>query len=744
MYAFSPLNYDIFSTPNPPLPVLPCNPCYLISTPMGVIEFLCDRRFHRTFVLPPNLNTDRPGSYRTSYADYGDAESNAVVLFCGALMGTRFCYSPLDQLAKAFNVRIIHPDRPGIGEMVPRLLAHLNISHVSLASHSGGDIYLINTILTYPNLLHPVSPYICFFAPWVHPSHSKVTHLRATELLPAPMIGKFASVARFISENIVPLAGTGEMFLHNVKGTLRRASNTPAPVPLAATTSRSRTPSKSSRRPLINLNDPQVVEELRRQITSFVFAESSEGISADARLFMKKPRTVSWCSPSLLWDDIDYAVPLLSKIISEDDRLIGSSRICVIDTFHAEEDNMVGERGKQWFDECWSLTPGAKFSVRHAAAPVASAQSPKSYTYRSMTVPGTEHNLLMDPSFGASELWLQRVRESFPVLSKVEFAEGATSISTASHSDDKKRKFRFFIGRLKHVTRGVTSQGPLPRSGLSQSSLIVSSRSEMQINPQRAKQLTENITSITSRINAASKGNKQVRLIAVSKLKPANDILALHQPPHQPLQTHFGENYIQELLEKSKLLPPTIHWHMIGGLQSNKCKTLAEQIPNLFCVSSVDSAKKANELEKGRKALLEWNKDAQILRVKVQVNTSGEESKSGVEPEDTLALCKHVVDACPHLQLTGLMTIGAIARSKETTAENENEDFERLRGVREEVARQLGWGLERLELSMGMSADFEGAVGQGSDEVRVGSQIFGERPQRKDAVVKEQVAEEKS
>lgn len=82
---------------------------------MEVIEFLCERRFHRMFTLPPNPDTDRPKPYRTSYADYGDANSNAVVLFCGALMGTRFCYSPLDQLAKAYNVRIIHPDRPGIG-----------------------------------------------------------------------------------------------------------------------------------------------------------------------------------------------------------------------------------------------------------------------------------------------------------------------------------------------------------------------------------------------------------------------------------------------------------------------------------------------------------------------------------------------------------------------------------------------------------------------------------------------------
>jgi pyridoxal phosphate enzyme (YggS family) len=196
---------------------------------------------------------------------------------------------------------------------------------------------------------------------------------------------------------------------------------------------------------------------------------------------------------------------------------------------------------------------------------------------------------------------------------------------------------------------------------------------------------------------------------------------------------------VQELLEKSRLLPRSIQWHFIGGLQSNKCKQLAEQIPNLWCVSSVDSEKKCNELEKGRKALVEKDGDGVEgkLGVKVQVNTSGEESKSGVEPGDALALCKHVVEKCPHLELSGLMTIGAIARSKATTEETKNEDFEALKEIRGKVAEGLGWEEDKLELSMGMSSDFEGAIAMGSDEIRVGSDIFGERPAKKDAVVVE-------
>lgn len=158
-------------------------------------------------------------------------------------------------------------------------------------------------------------------------------------------------------------------------------------------------------------------------------------------------------------------------------------------------------------------------------------------------------------------------------------------------------------------------------------------------------------------------------------------------------------------------------------------------------MNSVDSEKKGYELDKGRKALAErddgMGEGERLLRVMVQVNTSGEEAKSGVEPADALALCKYITSSCPHLVLTGLMTIGAIARSQATTPENENEDFVALREVRDKVAEGLGWEKERLELSMGMSADFEGAIAQGSDEVRVGSEIFGERPPRKEAVVVE-------
>ncbi|KHN97360.1 alanine racemase family protein (ISS) [Metarhizium album ARSEF 1941] len=253
---------------------------------------------------------------------------------------------------------------------------------------------------------------------------------------------------------------------------------------------------------------------------------------------------------------------------------------------------------------------------------------------------------------------------------------------------------------------------------------------EMRVDPTRAQALVAQLTSVKERISALANG-RHVRLVAVSKLKPANDILALHQAPNP--HCHFGENYTQELAQKAQLLPKTIQWHFIGG----HCKALAK-IPNLFCVSSVDTLKKANLLDTTRGAVLASDPSLPKLSVHVQVNTSGEEAKSGCAPgQETVALCREIITNCRHLHLLGLMTIGAIARSKATTAENENEDFVALREQRDLVAEELALEHGRLQLSMGMSEDFEGAIVLGTDEVRIGSTIFGTRPAKADAKIRE-------
>ncbi|KAK9365279.1 hypothetical protein V1509DRAFT_571334 [Lipomyces kononenkoae] len=241
--------------------------------------------------------------------------------------------------------------------------------------------------------------------------------------------------------------------------------------------------------------------------------------------------------------------------------------------------------------------------------------------------------------------------------------------------------------------------------------------------PDRAKILLQALSSVSSRI-ATVAGQDQSkphlpRLVAVSKLKPASDIQILYEyAGHR----HFGENYVQELVDKAGHLPRDIQWHFIGSLQSNKCATLAS-IPNLFAVETVDAVKKARKLNEAR------NEDWQKLNVFIQVNTSGEESKSGAAPgEDTVDVARYIMNECPRLNLLGLMTIGSIARSNAAAGGEQNEDFTTLLETKHLVESELG--IKELELSMGMSQDFEDAIRQGSTNVRVGSVIFGARPPR--------------
>eukprot|EP00262_Sarcandra_glabra_P017745 TRINITY_DN6178_c0_g1_i1.p1 TRINITY_DN6178_c0_g1~~TRINITY_DN6178_c0_g1_i1.p1 ORF type:complete len:275 (+),score=26.25 TRINITY_DN6178_c0_g1_i1:146-970(+) len=203
-----------------------------------------------------------------------------------------------------------------------------------------------------------------------------------------------------------------------------------------------------------------------------------------------------------------------------------------------------------------------------------------------------------------------------------------------------------------------------------------------------------------------------VRVVAVSKTKPVSLIRQVYDAGHRS----FGENYVQEFIEKAPQLPPDIEWHFVGHLQSNKVKSLLTTVPNLDMVESVDDEKIANYLNRavagiGRKP----------LKVLVQVNTSGEVSKSGVEPSGCVDLVKHIKMECPNLVFSGLMTIGMLDYT--STPEN----FRALSNCRAEVCKALGITEDQCELSMGMSGDFEQAIEMGSTNVRIGSTIFGAR-----------------
>ncbi|PAN26528.1 hypothetical protein PAHAL_5G019000 [Panicum hallii] len=202
------------------------------------------------------------------------------------------------------------------------------------------------------------------------------------------------------------------------------------------------------------------------------------------------------------------------------------------------------------------------------------------------------------------------------------------------------------------------------------------------------------------------------RVVAVGKTKPVSMLRQLYDAGHRC----FGENYVQEIVTKAPQLPEDIRWHFIGHLQSNKVKPLLAAVPNLDMVEGVDNEKVANHLDRAVNSL-----GREPLKVLVQVNTSGEESKSGIDPSRCVELAKHVKLACPHLIFSGLMTIGM--KDYSSTPEN----FKALVACKLEVCKALEIPTEQFELSMGMSGDFEQAIEMGSTNVRIGSTIFGPR-----------------
>ena len=207
---------------------------------------------------------------------------------------------------------------------------------------------------------------------------------------------------------------------------------------------------------------------------------------------------------------------------------------------------------------------------------------------------------------------------------------------------------------------------------------------------------------------AAKRDPETIRLLAVSKGQSAEAIRAAYALG----QRAFGENYVQEALAKAAALAdlPDIEWHLIGPLQSNKARLAAE---HFAWVQTIDRAKIAERLSAGRDAHLPQ------LNACVQVNISGEKSKSGVEPDTALALLREVA-SLPRLVVRGLMGI-----AEETSdVARQRSQFRSLRELYEK-ARAEGIALDTL--SMGMSADLEAAIAEGATLVRIGTALFGER-----------------
>ncbi len=225
--------------------------------------------------------------------------------------------------------------------------------------------------------------------------------------------------------------------------------------------------------------------------------------------------------------------------------------------------------------------------------------------------------------------------------------------------------------------------------------------------------LRENLEEVKANIDAAAKkagrAREDVTLIAVSKTKPVSMIREVYDLGVRD----FGENRVQEIIEKYDQLPDDIRWHLIGHLQTNKVKYIIDKV---CLIHSVDSYKLAQEISK------EACKRSRSVDILIEVNVAGEESKFGVRPDELEDLVRSIAKL-PGICIKGLMTVAPYV----VDSEENRSVFVKMKQFAVDISRKSIDNVCMDYLSMGMSGDYTVAVEEGSTMVRVGTSIFGER-----------------
>lgn len=225
--------------------------------------------------------------------------------------------------------------------------------------------------------------------------------------------------------------------------------------------------------------------------------------------------------------------------------------------------------------------------------------------------------------------------------------------------------------------------------------------------------IKDNLHTVEENIAAACRRGGRtrgdVKLIAVSKTKPVEML----QEAYDLGCRDFGENKVQELIDKYERMPEDVRWHMIGHLQRNKVKYIVDKV---YMIHSVDSVRLAEEISK------EAVKKNVTVSVLVEVNVSGEESKFGTCVDETVSLVENI-SKLPNIIVKGLMTIAPYVENSE-----ENRlYFAKLKQIYVDIIHKNIDNVFMEELSMGMTGDYEVAIEEGATYIRVGTGIFGER-----------------
>ncbi|KAJ5206706.1 hypothetical protein N7472_003154 [Penicillium cf. griseofulvum] len=342
-------------------------------------SYVSNSRFHRSLTIE---STPTHGPLNVTYGDYGrEPDKNGTtptILFMPGMFSSRYIGICLHAIAEKWGVRVLVVDRPGMGnftevplaqrvsiwiETVPRLLAHLGIRHVSLASHSAGTIYLLNTLYYCRDILYPEKPMVSLLAPWVDPAKSGCTSMKMAQYIPTPAFKLWHHIPRlFVAKDGSAAAMSGTMIAN-----------------LTASFPSSSGDEQAKNRLYISQNyglDVDQQKEIDSSMMQCMFAENTVGSNSEAlQCLRKEPNTWGKCE--------DYEVCVRELVERERGR--GGTPLKV-QIFFGETDSMIGKKGQAYVEKCWQA---------------AHVDSRGAVEFDSKVVSGTDHDTVV-PS---AEVW---------------------------------------------------------------------------------------------------------------------------------------------------------------------------------------------------------------------------------------------------------------------------------------------------------------------------------------------------
>ncbi|ATY64477.1 alpha beta hydrolase fold-1 [Cordyceps militaris] len=339
-----------------------------LSARAEAAAYISQASFHKKFTIPA---TTSHGDLTFSYSDVGvspeEQTSTAkvpVILFHPGLFASRYVGVSLHALAKHLGIRVLTVDRPGFGsstevpldtrvdiwvEVVPLLLAHLNIPHITIVSHCAGTVYALNLLSRCRDLLDPGRPMSVLLAPWVDPQHSKMTMMQVAQYIPSPAYSLFNGLSRFAARGMLTTVSSSEA-VFNAFGMGQRSE-------AEEQTVQSWQQDNSLKLERECGLSTKIQGALQLQTVEHIFSENTSGSSDEARHCARKATRGSWGKA----DNYQVFVQELAqqeRVRNESHAERASTAKLRVMAFFAATDHIIGEGGRQYVEKCWKGSPG--------------------------------------------------------------------------------------------------------------------------------------------------------------------------------------------------------------------------------------------------------------------------------------------------------------------------------------------------------------------------------------------------